>query len=172
MKCSEVEKRIYLYRELNEAQRKQADEHIAQCASCRSLATQAFHHQELIKNIRPIKAVVNNPEWLTRQIMNVVERKEKRVSFFDDIVTLLDSLFVRYAFSLASLLLIGFFVVEQQRPDYTPPVAQINMEQQQGTVLNMNTVSNTYLKQRESKEARTSISGYAYYKSEWSQKNL
>jgi hypothetical protein len=171
MNCREVEKRIYLYRELNDAERKQADEHITQCESCRALAAQAFHHQELIKKVRPMRAVVNNPEWLTQQIMNSVERREKRVSLFDGIATLLDSLFVRYAFSVASLLLILFFAVEQQRPDYTPPVAEIKTEKQQGPVLDMSKVLSAYLQRRESKEPAPSIARFTYYKSERAEKN-
>lgn len=170
MNCSEVEKRIYLYRELNEAERKQADEHIAQCESCHELSILVFKHQELIKRVRPVKPTLKNPEWMTQQIMNSVERKVKRVGLFDGIITLLDSVFVRYAFIAASLLLIVFFVVEQQYMGYTPPVAEIKTEKQQGPVLDMSKVSSAYLQRRESKEPAPSIARFTYYKSERTEK--
>jgi len=74
---------------------------------------------------------------------------------------------------VVSLFLISLFLYEQQFSERKLPIVKTDaIEIEQGPVLYMNTFSNTYLKRRESKEARHSISGYAYYKSEWSQKNL
>jgi hypothetical protein len=172
MNCSGFGKSIYLYEELTPSQRRDLDEHSTTCMACSKLAKEVFQSRTLIKKISVQRPQVQNTGQLTQRIMDAIE-KEKRVSWLDRIVSYLDSYFVRYAFSVVSLFLISWFVYEQQYSEYKLPIVKTEaIEIKQGTVLDMNAFSNTYLKLRESKEARSSFSGYAYYKSEWSQKNL
>lgn len=172
MNCSGFEENIYLYEELTPSQRKDLDDHSTTCMACKKLADEVFQSRVLIKKISAQRPEAHNTRQLTQRIMNAIE-KEKRVPWLDGIASYLDSYFVRYAFSAVSLFLISLFVYEQQYSEYKPPIVKTEaIEIEQGTVLDMNTFSNTYLKWRESKEARSSVSRYAYYKSEWSQKNL
>jgi predicted anti-sigma-YlaC factor YlaD len=170
MNCSEVERRIYLYRELNETERKQADEHIAQCESCRALSTRVFLHQELIRKISPVKPRVKDPEWLTQRIMNSVERKETRTSYMDAAASFLNSLFVRYAFSALSIALMAFFFVEQQPGDQTKTVAKVEITQ--GTILNTSSFMRSHINNRKKREQTLSISRYTYQRSERFSKTL
>jgi predicted anti-sigma-YlaC factor YlaD len=163
MNCSEFEKRIYLYRELTAMERKQTDEHIAQCDSCRELSTQLFQQQELIRKISTKKMVANEPQQLTRKIMNSVERLEKRKNPLDGIAKFLDSLFVRYALGVISILLIVFYA-EQQIADQIQPIAKAEIRQ--GPVLNTTSFLKTHMKTRESRSASLSVSRFSYHRSE------
>ncbi len=164
MNCSEFEKRIYLYRELTVTEREITDQHIAHCESCSALAAQVFQQQEMVRMVSSVKSTVKDPEWLTQRIMNSVERKEKRISRSDGIATFLDSLFVRYAFSALSILLIAFFYVEQQSADQVQPIAKIEIKE--GTVLNTSSFFKSHLNSRQKKETTLSISRYSYNRSE------
>jgi predicted anti-sigma-YlaC factor YlaD len=165
MNCSRFEESIWLYDELTPSQRKDMDEHSINCKTCRKLAEGFFQSRALLKKVSTQKPAVQNAPHLTQRIMNAIE-KEKRMTWLDELVSCLDSYFLRYAFSAVSLFLISFFVFEQAA-EYTPPMVSINtLAIKQGPVLDMNTISNTYLTWRENKESRRSISGYAFYKSE------
>lgn len=164
MNCSEFEKRIYLYQELTIAERKITDEHVARCESCRALAWLLLQQQEIIRKAKPLKPVINDPEWLTQRIMNSVERKEKPVSQLDGIKSFLDNLFVRYAFSAISVLLITFFYIEHQDISRSQMVARVDIKQ--GTILNTSNFLKTHLKSRQHREKTISVSRYSHYRSE------
>lgn len=164
MNCSDFEKRIYLYRELTPIEKKLTDEHITQCESCSELATQVSQEQALIRKFSGKDFEVNDPQLLTIRIMNSIEKKEQRVGWIDGIVTFLDSLFVRYAFGAASLLLVIFFLYEQAGIDRINPAPEIaKTEIKPGPALDMNLFLDTYRKHRVNKEPAP-ISRYAYYK--------
>jgi hypothetical protein len=91
--------------------------------------------------------------------------KERGVGVLDQLASHLDNLFVRYAFGMASLLLVVFFLYEQQSIDSADSIAKItNTEVKPGPVLDMNVFLNHYRKQRVKKDP-VPISKYAYYKS-------
>jgi hypothetical protein len=164
MNCSDFKKRIYLYRELTPIEKKLTDEHIAYCESCSELATRVFQEQALIRKFSRKNFEVNDPQRLTMRIMNSIEKKEQRVGWVDGVVTFPDSIFVRYAFSGASLLLVIFFLYEQAGIDQinsAPEVAKTEIKP--GPVLDMNLFLDTYRKHRVNKEPAP-ISRYAYYK--------
>jgi hypothetical protein len=165
MKCSGFEENVYRYEELTPSQRKDMDDHSTNCRACSRLAAEVFQSRAVINKIREQKPEAQNAHQLTQRIMNAIE-KEKRMTWLDELASSLDSYFLRHAFSALSLFLISFFVFEQTA-EYTPPMVNINtLAIKQGPVLDMHTFSNTYLRRRENKEPRRSISGYAYYKSE------
>jgi predicted anti-sigma-YlaC factor YlaD len=164
MSCSEFEKRIYLYQELTSAERNITDEHVARCESCRAMASLLLQRQEIIRKAKSIKPVIHDPEWLTQRIMNSIERKEKPVSQLDGIKSFLDNLFVRYAFSAISVLLIAFFFIEHQAVNRAQIVA--NAEIKQGTILKTSNFLKAHLKSRQNREKTISVSRYSYHKSE------
>jgi len=164
MNCSDFEKRIYLYRELTAKEKEYTDQHIAQCEWCSELATRVFQAQELITKISTQRVDAQDPRQLIRKIMNSIDRTERRVSPLDGITSFLDNLFVRYVFSVASLLLIILFFYEQQGTDRIDPAVEMaRTEIKPGTVLDMNLFLDTYRKHRVNKEPAP-ISRYAYYK--------
>jgi predicted anti-sigma-YlaC factor YlaD len=164
MNCSECEKRIYLYRELTPNEKKITDEHIAHCSSCRTIALKALQQQEVIRKVRSVKSMPQDPAWLTQRIMNSIERKESHVSRVGGIATFLDSLFVRYAFSFLSIVLIAFFYIEQGDAHQVDIVAKVEIKQ--GTILNTSSFLKTHLKNRENRETTISVSRYSYHRSE------
>ena len=170
MNCSEFEKRIYLYREISAAERKIADEHIALCESCSAIASRVLQQQERIHKIRTVKPAIKDPEWLTQRIMNAVERKAKPVSLFNGMTSFLDHLFVRYAFSALSILLVALFYFEQQNTNPAQPVAKVEIKQ--GPILNTSAFLKTHLMSRQKKEKTISISRYSYHRPEGAVKTL
>jgi len=164
MNCNEFEKRIYLYRELTAKEKEITDKHIAQCESCCALATEVFQQQELIRKMGAIKSTVKDPEWLTQRIMNSVERKDKRTSYLDSVASFLNSLFVRYAFSVLSVALMAFFYVEQHAGDQIKMVAKVEI--MQGTILNTSSFMRSHINNRQKGQQALSISRYTYSPSE------
>ncbi len=170
MSCSEFEKRIYLYRELSATERKITDVHIAQCELCTALALRVVQQQEMINKARSVKPMLNNPGRLTQRIMNAVERKEKPLSLFNEMTSFLDRLFVRYAFSALSILMIALFYIEQRNANQAQPVAKVEIKQ--GPILNTSAFLKTHFIRRQKKETTISISRYSYYRSERAVKTL
>lgn len=164
MNCSEFEKRIYLYRELTAKEKEITDKHIAQCESCSALAAQVFQHQELLREINAVKPTIKEPDRLTQRIMNAVKVKDRSTNHIDAVVSFLNSLFVRYAFSTLSVLLIAFFFAEQQAGDQTKAV--IKTEITQGVTLNSSSFLRSHFETRQKKEQALSISRYTYNQSE------
>ncbi|MBK5277658.1 MAG: hypothetical protein JJE09_02225 [Bacteroidia bacterium] len=165
MNRCEFEKRIYLYRELTSVEKEITDVHIAQCQSCSELATRVFQEQNLISNIGSSKFSVKNSQQLTQRIMNSIERAEKSTSGFNGLITFLDSLFVRYAFSALSILLITFFYMEQQHEGHKAQTIN-KIEVNHGSILNTSSFLKAHQKRREDKEKTISASRYSYNRSE------
>ena len=164
MKCKEFEERIYLYEELTDSEKALIDKHRNDCETCNKLAGQVIHSQALIRKASLLKAEVKNPYLLTQQIIHSIA-KEKGVSLSDQLASYLDNLFVRYAFGVASLLLVTFFLYEQQTADRVDSLTKItNTLVKPGAVLDMNVFLNHYRRQRVKKDP-VPISKYAYYKS-------
>ncbi len=164
MKCNEFEERIYLYEELTDSEKALIDKHRNDCEACNKLAAQVIQSLVLIRKASLLKAEVKNPHQLTQQIMNSIA-KEKGVSVLDQLASYLDNLFMRYAFGVASLLLVSFFLYEQQTVDRVDSITKItNIEVKPCAVLDMNVFLNHYRKQRVKKDP-VPISKYAYYKS-------
>ncbi len=170
MNCSEFEKRIYLYRELSATERKITDEHVAQCELCNAIASRVLQQEEMINKARSVKPMIKNPEWLTQSIMNSVEGKEKPVSLFNGMTSFLDHLFVRYAFSALSILLVAWFYTEQQNANPAQPVAKVEIKQ--GPILNTSAFLKTHLMNRQKSETTISISRYSYHRPERAVKTL
>jgi len=170
MKCHDFEKSIYLYRELKDDERELTDIHISGCESCRALFGLVSQQQNLIQTIATRKIQVREPQRLTRQIMNSIERNEKRVSPLNTVSSWLDNLFVKYAFTALSIVLLSFLYMEQQETTAVRPVADIHIRQ--GSVLNSNTFFKQHVKRRAQRATSLSISKYTYAKSDRLAKTL
>jgi predicted anti-sigma-YlaC factor YlaD len=170
MNCGGFEKKIYLYRELTIKGKEITDQHMAHCESCRALAAQILQQQEMVRNVSSVKPAVKDPEWLTQRIMNSVNRKDNRRSRLDGGITFLNSLFVRYAFSALSILLIAVLYIEQQSPDQVQPIATLEIKE--GAILNTSAFLKAHLNSRQKKERGLSISRYTYHQQERFSKTL
>lgn len=164
MTCSEFENKIFLYDELTASDKALLDSHRNDCNACSQLADQFIQSQALIRKVSAVKADVKDPHQLTLRIMNSIVEKNQ-VNVIDKLTFYLDTIFVRFAFSTVSLLLVGFFLYELPTIDHIDSKNQITRNEiKSGPVLDMKLFLNTYRKQRANKEP-TPISKYAHYKS-------
>lgn len=111
MKCRDFEQDIYLYRELTLPERSGIDQHVKECGDCRKLLKIVLASQSMIVQASQLKAEPENFSRLTHTIMQAVEDSstQKRFRFefsFEG--------FIKYSLVTASLVLITFFVMEQQ----------------------------------------------------------
>ncbi len=112
MSCKKWEQQIYLYEDLSSSERKQLEDHLLTCASCAATMQNARQGMEMVLEARKSNPNFENPELLTRAIMNEIRSdvRDKPQSIFS---TILDHVFTRYAFAAASFLIVIFFFVEQ-----------------------------------------------------------
>ena len=162
MNCDEFQKQVYLYHDMTSTERSLLSEHIAQCNTCSKLLDHVLTAKALISKAREFRPEVKNPERMTAHIMNVIEAQQK--SYLDEILLYLDSYFVRYAISLVSLFLIGFFIYEQNTVR-TVPIRKLSLQPVNGIKLDMKDFLDTY---RSRREARSELknSRYTYYKTQ------
>lgn len=115
MRCSEAERRIYLYNELSVSEKNETDVHLESCSSCQQL-------QERVNTMRKVVAARDVPTMsshaqMTRRIMDAVlemdrrridEQAERASPFF---------LRLRYAMASLSIFLVVFFATEYANLD-------------------------------------------------------
>lgn len=162
MKCSEFEEKIYLYDELSTAEKTAIQLHRSKCDTCNAFAEQVILSLTLIRKANTVEAVAKNPHLLTQRIMKSVT--QDKLSLLDRLVMYLDSLFIRYAFTATSLLLVFFLLYEHQTVEQSAGTGLVKNEARQGLVLDMNLFLKSYQNQRVSSK-QAPISRYAYYKS-------
>jgi predicted anti-sigma-YlaC factor YlaD len=110
MNCEEVEKEIYLYRELTDAERKLVDTHIQTCTACKELFQVVLSTQTLIEKASIIKPELSNHGRLTSNIMQAVAKQQTKSASW------INSLFLKYVMVAASVALVIAFGVEQLSP--------------------------------------------------------
>lgn len=165
MNCTNIEERIYRYQELASADRKMVDEHLSQCETCNQLARQHFFSQRIIRKAASHKPALRNPHVLTQRIMNAIELEKSR-SVLAVLSDYFDGIFFRYAISVISVMLISFFIYEQQSANHSTPEPRITTSRiSNGIVLEYGQFMNTYVKQRENRDHLNSR--YSYYKSKF-----
>lgn len=164
MNCRKLEEKIYLYKELTSSEKKIVDEHLNQCDNCRRLAGQLYSSQGLIHMAARHKPEMINPKPLTNRIMSAIE-KEKDQSFFSQLISYLDNSFFRFAISAASVILISFFVYEQQPTNLRSSVSKEKTEISKGSILDYGKFRIKYAKQKETRSTAHN-SRYTYYKFE------
>lgn len=130
MSCKEIEQRIYLYGELNEAERAETDWHIKGCKDC-CVVFEAHEHQRMhITRIAPQMPRIRNSAALTSKIMQGIRPS---VTWTERLMGKATESWLRISFAAVSAALVLMFVQEQQ----TEPVVT-KVVQQRGTVLNTN----------------------------------
>src|SRR6185295_13577672 len=110
MKCSETEKLIYLFDELEESDRAEVQRHIASCLACQELYQRTRIEKDILRKTllsRPHE--LPNHARLTSNIMAAIQRQRtERVSVLDAVF---HSLSVKYGLLILSLFLgISFFL--------------------------------------------------------------
>lgn len=162
MKCSDLEKSIYLFEELSASEKRNLEMHLAECAACRALAAQVKKSRSIIQEASTLIPELKNPNQITQRIMQEL-RTEERVGVWSQLTVYIDSVFVRYAFSAMSLVLVLLFVWEW-RSEVDLAVRNSKLDFPQGSILNARAISNQYLNQKKANHATEPVSRYAYYK--------
>jgi predicted anti-sigma-YlaC factor YlaD len=153
MKCKKIESFIYVYNELDEKERNQVNTHLEGCLSCKALFAQLNHQYSMIRTVAEMPVFATSPERITRNIIQAIETTNE--NWFDKIVSILGTYWLRASLAVVSVLLAGFFFAELST-DYS------------GTVINSsNTASNNikldtprFLKAQVKRRATNQISFY------------
>lgn len=117
MKCTECEKLIYLFHELDESERRKLDEHLSECEACTRLLAGIQQERDGIKAVLkevPEKFENENP-FLTARIISAIQNKHARTeSMIERFLPFMRFNLIRYSMVVASILLLAIFVAEVQ----------------------------------------------------------
>lgn len=106
MKCADFEQGIYLYKELNALEKKNVDDHVQGCESCRELFSQVKQTEVMLSLAAAINPQPGNFSRLTSNIMQAIKKPGNRNAPW------IQGLILRYAMVAISLTLIVAFGVE------------------------------------------------------------
>jgi anti-sigma factor RsiW len=126
MKCNDYKKMIYLFNELSESEKKQVQQHIADCPACYEAFDLVQNQNKIIKQAFKRSGGPEINSVLTNRIMHAIEKTTEKPALADRIVASIQSHFVRYSFAAVSLLLIASFVAETQLVDQYQVTASVN----------------------------------------------
>lgn len=166
MNCRKMGEKIYLYNELTPSEKIVVDQHLSQCDPCSQLAREVLYSQAVIKNAAKRRPELRNPSVLTQRIMNAREKEEGKLSILSMLFNQLDGIIVRYSMGIISVILISFFIYEQQTEGNSAARKNITNA---GTLLDYGKFMNAFVKQRDDK---ISNNRYSYYKSERIEKKM
>jgi predicted anti-sigma-YlaC factor YlaD len=122
MNCKHWEETIYLYDELAAEERRQVDEHLKQCVTCKQLFLERQHARQLVADVAAMKFELRNESQLTHGIMLATGAIQEREPWLTKVI---DSFLTRYALGACSLVLVVFFLMEQQA-DFTQQDHAVN----------------------------------------------
>ena len=113
MKCEEIEKRIYLYRELTDREREETDSHLGQCSSCSAVMEHVNAMHRIIASKRDKIQPMNNEAQMTHRIMNAVEKTgDKKINVLEILYQRISLTPLKYGMTALSLFLMMFFLGE------------------------------------------------------------
>jgi predicted anti-sigma-YlaC factor YlaD len=147
MKCKKIESFIYVYNELDEKVRSQVNEHLEGCLSCKALFVEISHQQSLIRAVAEMPVFAASPERITRNIMQAIETSNE--SWFNKVVSILSTYWLRASLAVASVLLAGFFFAELST-DYSGTVINSSNTASNNIKLNTSRFLKAQVKRRES----------------------
>lgn len=116
MKCSDFEKMIYLFSELDDREKQKLEGHLTTCASCTALFAQLRQDQvtvsEVLKQV-PDKFKNENP-FLTSRIMSSIEKEKAKstVSIIEQFIPAFGFRPLKYALAAVSFALLVLFIVQ------------------------------------------------------------
>lgn len=154
MKCSEIEKNIYLYNELSAHERAETDEHVRTCAACKGIMEQAIILQNVMKSHQAHTALMTNHAQMTRRIMDaldmVAESRNAPRHWFPFAFSMNA---LRYAMATLSLILVSIFIGEFSIGSDTLMLAEHRPGTPGGqTELNLASFNTAFLESKETDE--------------------
>jgi hypothetical protein len=115
MKCAEVQKKVYLFNELDLHQQQEIEAHLNACSDCKRVFDQAGHLRQIMQRIAPATPTLHNSGRFTSQVMSAIDisiHRPLRTSLLNAIAEYLSLRLVKYSMASLSILFIGFFLVE------------------------------------------------------------
>jgi hypothetical protein len=111
MTCDDYKKMIYLFIELDEAQKQQLQRHIRDCDSCHQLLQTIQRQHRLVSSAFRSEIPEYHP-GLTNKIMEAIDTKPGTISIFDTVFASMQNNFIRCSLAAASLLLVVMFTIQ------------------------------------------------------------
>jgi hypothetical protein len=117
MKCSECEKLLYLFQELNDSERRALEEHLSECDACTKLLARIQGEQAGVKAVlKPVPEKFENENpFLTAKIIAAIQNKHARTeSMIERFLPFMRFNVLRYSMAIISFILLVLFVAEVQ----------------------------------------------------------
>lgn len=113
MKCSEAEEKIYLYRELTAAERRDIDGHLNTCLLCRRTMSSVINMQDVVADDQAQVPPMTNEAQMTHRIMDTIRDIQNReTSRWEGVLQSLQTTFLRYGMAAISFALVSIFIAE------------------------------------------------------------
>jgi len=121
MKCSEAERRIYLYTELTSIERDETVQHLLTCAACRKIMDRATNTRLILRDVSQAHAEIPNKDIMVARVMQRVQeiQQKKRAPFGTFFSNPIQNP-VRYGMAAISVFLLIAFVREYNTSVQTP----------------------------------------------------
>jgi predicted anti-sigma-YlaC factor YlaD len=146
MKCEKFEFLIYVYNELDEKERNQVDTHVQRCLSCNALFARINQQHALIRKVSEIPVFAASSQRVTKNIMQAIETSNE--NWFDKVVSILHTYWLRTSLAVASVLLTGFYFAELST-DYSGTVINSSHVVSNNIRLNTSKFLEAHIKRRE-----------------------
>ena len=112
MKCNEFQKLIYLYDEIEEAERQKIQTHLTSCKACHLVYEQVMAERKMLRQVFQVPAeALHHPGALTNRIMAAIKSRQE-ISVVDRVFQFIQYKPLRYALGMISFLLVLFFLNE------------------------------------------------------------
>jgi hypothetical protein len=115
MKCTEVQKDIHLFDELDGSMQQQVMAHLNTCADCKRVFDDAARSRQLIRRMPPaIHSLVDSRKFTDKVMRSIrdLQQQPHGSSFIEVLLDYLSLRSVKYSMALLSIISIGFFVKE------------------------------------------------------------
>jgi len=159
MKCTDFEKRIYLYDELTTREREQTNEHLKSCESCSHTMRHVTQLRNLVSSHRSHNPLIHDPSLMTRRIMNAIaENQNESPTLWEQVTSFLNLSPMRYAMAAFSIFLVSMFVAEStNRSEILRAQTTHRIGQGPKTVLNLASFHSAFLKTKQAPEQSSTL---------------
>ena len=152
MKCEEIEKRLFLYKELTDRERQETDRHLSQCSSCSAIMEQVNTMHRVIASQRDKIQPMRNAAQMTHRIMDAVKNTgNKKINMWEVLHQRISLAPLRYGMTALSLFLLIFFLGEYANDGRNLRISKIHPgNPAKKTELNLASFHSAFLAARES----------------------
>lgn len=125
MNCSEIEKQIYCYRELDDRERAETDQHLESCDACREIMENVNTTTGVVEAWRKATSTLVHEARMTSRIMEAVRKAQTRgASAWRPFLRLQEIRSMRLAMAAVSLFLVVSFLGEYAKDTKAPHLSE------------------------------------------------